>query len=156
MLVKTPLPAGHASALTLQVNGTITGLNLYHVPLNAAERIGKRSMAEGREGLVRLVSRIALQHPESLSRADNPFELATMLERDSELEALRQACLQLMEMVQDTQFANSCDIMTLCDAYTAALQLDRKRNTALDSAMNEVDEWNNRYRPEQPTPPQQP
>ncbi|GAA4458811.1 hypothetical protein [Rurimicrobium arvi] len=145
-LVINPVPSGHAPLLATQVNGIIQAMKPYHVPITSAERIGRRSMAEGREGLVRLISRIAAQHPESLSRADNPAEMLNMLEVDAQLETLRQACMQLLEMVEHTQFANSCDVMVLCDAYNAALQIDRKRNSALDSSMAEVDDWNSRYR----------
>jgi multidrug efflux pump subunit AcrB len=149
----TPIPPGLAPNIAGQVNSGITSFKPYHAPSTPAERIGQRSMSEGREGLVRLVSRIALQHPNSLSRADVPAELVQLLDTDGQLETLRQACLQLLEMVDDTQFANSCDIMLLSDAYSAALQIDRKRNSALDNAMKEVDEWNERYRQGNPPPP---
>jgi hypothetical protein len=145
-LVINPVPAGVTAAVAAQMSAAINGMKPYHVPITNEERIGKRNMAEGREGFVRLVSKVALQHSNSLSKMDDPNELVQMLETDSQLESLRQAAMQLLEMVDDTQFANSCDIMLLSDSYAAALQSARTRSTALDSALNEIDEWNKRYK----------
>jgi hypothetical protein len=58
---------------------------------------------------------------------------------------LRLAAAKLHEMVDDTQTATGVDIMALVDRYAAYMQTARKNNTALDSALNEVDQWNSRF-----------
>lgn len=147
--IKTPISPALVPSIAARLTTAINDFKPYSIALSNEERIGKRSMAEGREGLVRLVSRIALQHSGSLSKMDDPQELLAALEIDTQLELLRQACMQLLEMISDTQFGNSCDIMVLADNYVGALQFARGRDAALDSAMAEVDEWNKRYRASQ-------
>lgn len=143
--ILNPLPPATGLSITAQVNTVVATMRPYNVAITDKQKKGKRTMAEGREGFVRLVSRIAFQHPNSLSRSDNPGDLLTALDTDALLESAKQATKELYEMLNDTQFANSRDIMELTKAYTRALQLDRERNAALDSAMKEVDEWNARY-----------
>lgn len=143
--IQNPLPPATGLSITAQVNAVVATMRPYNVAITDKQKKGKRTMAEGREGFVRLVSRIAFQHPNSLSRSDNPGELLTALDMDALLESAKQATKELYEMLNDTQFANSRDIMELTKSYTRALQMDRERNAALDSAMKEVDDWNERY-----------
>lgn len=104
-----------------------------------------RTMAEGREGYARLISRIATQFPNALSRADEPAELTDLLDYYNNLEGGRMAILQNLETVEEMQLGASSDIMTLTDRYKSNLQISRENDAALDFAMREVDEWNSRF-----------
>ena len=127
------------------INNAVNSFKPFSVNLTDKEKEGGRSMAEGREGYVRLVSAIANQHPNSLSRADNPADLVSLLNYYSSLAADIQAAYALLEMVEETQLGAACDIMELVDRYVENLQIDRNNNAALDLAMREVDEWNKRF-----------
>jgi hypothetical protein len=117
----------------------------FSVSVLSSDKIGVRIMAEGREGQVRLVERIARQHEGSLSRSDNPMELTGKLQLDGELESVRQIVMMISEMINDTQWGNSADIMQLSDRYAASLQSQRGHETALDNALSELDDYNKRY-----------
>ncbi|MDI9319232.1 MAG: hypothetical protein QM530_02045 [Phycisphaerales bacterium] len=107
-------------------------------------------MAEGREGYVRLVSRIANQHPTSLSRADNPTDLSNMLDYYQNLEQSRLSILQALETVQEIQIGAATDIMEMTDRYVKSLQIARENEASLDLAMQEVDDWNKRFANKEP------
>jgi hypothetical protein len=119
-----------------------------------AKKVGVRIMAEGREGYVRLISKIAELNNDSLSKLDDQSELATALDYDASLESMRQNLMRMLEFISETQWGNSADIMVLADRYNASLQIARMGNRTLDSAMGEVDDWNARYNsPKNPPPP---
>lgn len=115
---------------------------------------GVRTMAEGREGLARMVSQIASAHINSLARENDPVVLEQRLGYDADLERIRQGSMALLEMVTETQLANGIDIMQMVDTFTENLQTSRKRSEALDLAMREVDNYNKRFasQPEDKTP----
>jgi hypothetical protein len=115
---------------------------------------GVRNMAEGREGLARMISQIASTHINSLARENDPAVLENRLAYDADLERIRQGSMALLEMVSETQLANGIDIMQMVDTFTDNLQTSRKRSEALDLAMREVDEYNKRFasRPEDKSP----
>ncbi|PZF72514.1 hypothetical protein [Taibaiella soli] len=127
------------------VDGFRQTLLPFAISLTAADKMGMRTMAEGREGYVRLLSRIALAHPDCLSRNDDPQQLADALDYDQHLEDLRQSLMALSEQITNIQIANSKDIMTYTDNYAASLQVGRTGNSSLDTAMHEIDDWNKRY-----------
>lgn len=102
-------------------------------------------MAKGREGYARLISRIANQFPNSLYRADVPEELANILTYYDNLEAIRLAYLQGLETIEETHLVVAIDAMTLVDRYAKNLQIYRANEGALDLAMREVDEYNQRF-----------
>ncbi|MEN9909542.1 MAG: hypothetical protein RLZZ540_2691 [Bacteroidota bacterium] len=133
------------TAFTTAVNTALTPLNPFKINLTDEQKRGTRSMAEGREGYARLISRIANQFPNSLSRADVPTELSSMLDYYSNLEANRMALLQAMETIEEIQLGSATDIMMLVDRYTANLQISRSNEGSLDLAMGEVDQWNKRF-----------
>lgn len=133
------------TAFTTAINTAVTPLNPFKVNLTNEEKQSTRSMAEGREGYARLISRIANQFPNSLSRADVPSELSGMLDYYSGLEANRMALLQAMEIIEEIQMAAATDVMTLVDRYAANLQISRGNEGSLDLAMGEVDQWNKRF-----------
>ena len=138
-----------AKAITDTYTTTITTalnpLNPFKVNLTDDEKPGMRTMAEGREGYARLISRIANQFPNALSRADNPTELSGLLDYYNNLEGGRMAILQNLETVEEIQLGASSDIMTLTDRYKSNLQISRENDSALDLAMREVDGYNNRF-----------
>lgn len=138
-----------AKAITDTYTATITGalapLNDYKLNLTDDEKPGMRTMAEGREGYARLISRIAVQFPDALGRSDDPAELTGLLDYYNNLEGGRMAILQNLETVEEMQLGASSDIMTLTDRYKANLQLSRENDSALDLAMREVDDWNSRF-----------
>ncbi len=115
------------------------------VGLSDMQKTGVRSMAEGREGMARLVSKIASAHIDSLAREHDPAELENRLAYDGALEDMRQAVMALHEMIEETQLANSMDIMSMVDKFAANLETSRKGNEALDMALREVDEYNKRF-----------
>lgn len=124
------------------------------VGLSDVNKNGVRTMAEGREGLARMISQIASAHINSLAREHDPAMLEQRLAYDANLERIRQGSMALLEMVSETQLANGIDIMQMVDTFTENLQSSRKRSEALDLAMREVDEYNKRFasRPEEKTP----
>ena len=144
-LISAIAPTAVLTAFTTAVNTALTPLNPFKINLTDEQKRGTRSMAEGREGYARLISRIANQFPNSLSRVDVPSELVNVLEYYNNLEANRMALLQAMETIEEIQLATTTDIMTLVDRYTANLQISRGNEGSLDLAMGEVDQWNKRY-----------
>lgn len=128
-------------ALLLQAKNAV---KLYFTDLTEEDKQG-RSMAEGREGLVRLVSKIALANEGSLARNDNASDLANKLDHDAHLETLRQELLNLMEIVTEAQMANGIAAMSMSDRFVKVLQAGRSNNSGLDLALREVDEWNKRF-----------
>lgn len=131
--------------ITAQANELNRMIQPKAVKVEDDKKAGVRTMAEGREGIVRLISKIALQHEDCLSRKDNAKDLADKLAYDSNLESARQALFELLEQIESTQWANSADIMEMSDRFAGALQSQRKNNTALNHSMHEVDNWNKRF-----------
>lgn len=145
LLVQNMAAQADLDAITTGANAMIKAFQPFFINLTNAESEGIRSMAVGREGMVREVSKIAVQHIDSLSRNYDPQDLVTKLNYDDGLSTPIQAVTQLLEMLKNTQTANSADIMQLSDSYTANLQDDRKNNAALDEAMKPIDEYNKRF-----------
>ncbi len=142
----TAIPATAVTQdFTAAINASLVPLNDFKIHLTDDEKIGMRSMAEGREGFARLISRIADQFPDALARADSPQELSTLLDYYDSLEANRMALLQAMETIEETQLGAATDIMTLVDRYSANLRISRAHESSLNLAMREVDDWNARY-----------
>ncbi len=152
-LIITKLPTATADAIKTAMQTQITTMAPFKINLNDGEKIGGRTMAEGREGLARLVSKIASANIESLAREHNPQDLEDRLAYDAKMEELRQLGMKFLEILEETQLANSVDIMTYVDAYSENLQTSRKNNGSLDLAMREVDEWNKRFAHKNDTPP---
>ena len=132
-------------AFTTAINAAQTPLNAFKINLSNEERQATRSMSEGREGYARLVSRVATQFPNSLSRADVPAELSTLLDYYNNLEGNRLALMQATEMIEEMQLGAATDIMTLVDRYVSNLQISRGNEANLDQAMKEIDDWNSRF-----------
>jgi len=139
------IPAATLQAIKQAVANQITAANQYKVGLSDAEKSGLRTMAFGREGFARTVNKIAQTHVNSLARELNPTDLDAKLNYDAALEDIRQQTMALLELITETQLANSADIMSLVDKMVANLQTSRTGNASLDLAMREVDEWNSRF-----------
>ena len=152
----TTIPASLINeTFTTDVNAALVPVQPYILNLTDEEKLGLRTMAEGREGYARLISRIATQFPNSLSRADDPAELTALLEYNTRLEANKLALLQSLESIQEIQMGAAADIMTMVDRYTSNLQISRANEGSLDLAMQDVDGWNQRFvnKGEKPAPP---
>ena len=65
---------------TTAINAALVPFSGFRVYMTDSEKAG-RSMAEDREGYVRLISRIANQFPDALSRSDAPDDPATACRR---------------------------------------------------------------------------
>ena len=154
-LIITKLPTATADAIKASMQAQIATMQPFKINLNDGEKIGGRTMAEGREGLARLVSKIASANIESLARELNPQDLDDRLAYDAKMEELRILALKFLENIAETQLANAVDIMTYVDAYSENLQTSRKNNGSLDLAMREVDEWNKRFAHKNDTPPEE-
>lgn len=141
------------NSMITQVNSATTAFKPFSVNLTDEQKIGGRRMAEGREGYARLVSAIANQNPNSLSRADTPTELSGLLNYYAALAAQIQAAYSFLEIVEETQLGTAADIMVLVDRYVKNLQIDRANNAALDLSMREIDDWNKRFAPNKPANP---
>jgi hypothetical protein len=128
----------------------------FSTSLNDSQRIGFRTMADGREGMVRTVCRISLTHIDCLPRNENPEEMELALAYYDKLAGLLQKAALYHELIDDTLTAVGGDIMALADRYTGHLQTARAGNNSLDMAMDQVDEYNRRFvsktSPEEPDP----
>lgn len=144
-MIQKQLPADDAETMATQLVALQQLMTPVHISLNDTQRIGLRTMAEGREGFAKLVSDIALTNTENLPRNEDPKALSEVLDYYSILSKLRLSAAKLLEMLDDTQTAAGADVMNMVDRYTAHLQTARKSNNALDSSMNEVDAWNSRF-----------
>lgn len=141
------------SDFTTSINDALTTYDAYKINLTDEEKTGLRSMAEGREGYARLISRIATQFPNSLSRADSPEELKELLTYYQNLESNRLALVQSLETIQEIQLGASADIMFKVDRFAQNLQISRSNEGSLDLAMQEVDDWNGRFANRTPEDP---
>jgi hypothetical protein len=144
-LVITQAPVATIDAIKTAISAQITAFTPFKVGLNDDEKTGARSMAADREGYARMISQIATANINSLARDQNPTDLASKLAYDSKLEELRQGAMSYLEMIEETQLANSVDIMRLTDGFVRNLQAARVNNSSLDNAMREVDEYNKRF-----------
>ena len=133
------------TAFSKAVNTALTPLNPFKINLTNDEKIGARSMSEGREGYVRLISRIANEFPDSLSRVDVSTDLSNLLNYYDNLESNRITLLKANEIIQEIQLAAATDIMVLVDRYATSLQMSRANEGHLDQVMADVDNWNQRY-----------
>ena len=144
-LIKTLMPAKTAEEIAAAIAQQVATIKPFSVNLTDEVKRGSRTMAEGREGYARQVSKIATANIDSLARENDPKELEDKLIYDSQLETIRQILLTGLEMIVETQLANGIDIMKMVDAFVDNLQTSRSRNGALDAAMKDVDEYNKRF-----------
>lgn len=115
-LINTVMPVNIADEVNKKLVEQLLALKPYKINLTNEGKKGSRTMAEGREGLARLVSKIASANIESLARENDPKELEDKLAYDAKMEELRQSAMSILETVQEVQLANGIDIMKLVDA----------------------------------------
>lgn len=144
-LIKDVMPAATADGVSKILTEQLAVIKPFKINLTDEVKRGSRTMAEGREGYARLISKIAMANIDSLARENDPADLEARLVYDGQLETLRQTALSILEVVQETQLANGMDIMKMVDAFANNLQTSRGRNGSLDASMGEVDEWNKRF-----------
>ncbi len=144
-MIKVKLPLAEQQAVVKALTECRHKIKGVSVGLSNSEKKGARVMAGGREGLARLVNKIAQAHINSLAREDDPKDLEDRLLYDAELEEMRQQAMAFYEAVEETQLANSRDIMMLVDKFTGSLQASRNGNASLDLSMREVDVYNSRF-----------
>ena len=142
--ITTAAPKTVTDTFVTAVNNAIAPLAPFKINITDDEKQA-RSMAEGREGYARLVSRIANQFPNALSRVDVPSELVNVLTYYDQSEACKFALLQALEIIQEIGLGVSIDGMVLVDRYVDNLQIARRNDASLDLAMREVDEFNSRF-----------
>lgn len=128
------------------INNSINDFKPFTVSFTDNEKIGVRSIGDGREGKVRLLSTIGTQFPNALARADNPEDLSKILDYYAEVRAVRAGALQLLEITDEIIVGTGMDAMKTSDRFEDNLQLERKNNSALDLNMRDVDEYNKRFR----------
>ena len=117
----------------------------YRLSLGDEQKLGLRSMAEGREGIVNTICRIAGNFPECLPRNEDPAEMEKALTYWGHLAAVIQKVDKLKEVLEDTHAGLGADLMGMMDRYTGYLQSARTGNNNLDLAMRQVDEFNKRF-----------
>ena len=144
-LISSFMPVRTGEEISNSLKAHIATFKPYKVNLTDEAKKGSRTMAEGREGYARMVSKIATNNIDSLARENDPKELEDRLAYDATLEDTRQLLLGLAEAISETQLANGIDIMKLVDTFVDNLQTSRSRNGSLDSSMGEVDDWNKRF-----------
>lgn len=144
-MIETSIPLPDLENISKKLDGIAEQVKPFSTSLNDSQRIGLRTMAEGREGLVRTISRIAGTFATSLPRNEDPSQLENALAYYDSLAALLQKTALLHEMIDDTVTALGADIMATADRYTSYLQTARSGNTNLDMAMNQLDAYNQRF-----------
>lgn len=147
------MPANIADDVNKNLAEQLAAIKPYKINLTDEVKRGSRTMAEGREGYARLISKIATANIDSLARENDPAELEERLNYDARLETVRQKAISILEFIEETQLANGIDTMKLVDAFANNLQTSRRRNGSLDSAMGEVDDWNKRFGSQDDTDP---
>ena len=113
-------------------------------PLSPDEK-KNRSMAEKREGYVRLVLRVAENFVDELPRSFDLEEYKNLLKARDEWKIMLLKAEEVAELIEDTEYAIGVELMKQVDRAAAALNSGRKNNPALDRAMREIDDYNQQF-----------
>ena len=113
-------------------------------PLSPEER-QNRSVAEKREGYVRLIIRLAKNYSSELPVSYDLAETEKLLAAREDWKLLSLKAEELAELADDTEYSISVELMKNADRAAKALDAGRKINPALDRAMVEVDEYNKQF-----------
>lgn len=143
--VSSIIPDAELGKINQSLDESKTFLEPYRVSLMNQEKVGLRTLGDGREGYANMVSRAANEHGKHLPKTDEPAELVNAIAYYNNLANLKVKILHLLEIVDDTNLALGADIMRLADSYAGHLQLARKDNSHLDEALAEIDEYNQRF-----------
>jgi 3-dehydroquinate synthase class II len=113
-------------------------------PLSPEEK-HNRSIAEKREGYVRLVFRVADNFTEELPNSFDLGEYKKLLAAREDWKVILLKMEELAELAEDTEYSISVELMKNADRAFKALDAARKTNPALDRAMREIDEYNSQF-----------
>lgn len=136
-----------------------TSLATFTVSLTDTERRSVRSVAEGREGYVREVYRVANEFQNSLPRSFDVVHFAQKLTLFDQWKGLLVVLEKLAEMADDTVLQLGAELMEDVDIVYPVLQTMRKTDPNLDRAMQALDDYNKRFGSNgntSPTPPTTP
>ena len=137
-LIISKLPVTSADAIKTNLQTQIIALDPFKINLSDGEKIGGRTMAEGREGLARLISKIASANINSLAREHNPQDLEDRLAYDAKLEELRQLAIKLNEIVKvrlKTASPLVFDSFEKNSATGSAILVDETSNSTVGAVM---------------------
>ena len=137
--------SGVLDGIDSEMDRQLSTFDAYRISLPDEQKVGLRSLAEGREGIVNTVCRIAGNFTECLPRNEDPAEMKKALEYWGHLTAVIQKVDKLKEALDDTQAGLGADLMGMTDRFTNHLQTARKSNNNLDLAMRQVDEFNQKF-----------
>lgn len=122
-----------------------TSLATFSVSLTDVERRGVRSVAEGREGYVREVYRVANEFQNSLPRSFDIARFEQKLQLFDQWKSLLVVLEKLAEMADDTVLQIGAELMEDVDVAYPILQTMRKIDPNLDRAMQALDDYNKRF-----------
>lgn len=122
-----------------------TAIGSFSVSLTDQERLGVRSVAEGREGYVREVYRVSNEFQNSLPRSFDISRFEQKLQLFDQWRTLLIIAEKIAEMADDTALQLGRELMEDVDLCYPILQTVRKVDANLDRAMQALDEYNKRF-----------
>ena len=125
----------------------------FFVELTKAEKEGIRTVAEGREGYVRIVTDLSETYSNELPKVFDETVLRQKLNLREIIGLLLLKSQKITTMLDNTYVGLGADIMQRVDETVSHLNASRTRNGELDKAMNAVDEYNKRFGKKKDTPP---
>ncbi len=117
----------------------------FFVELTKAEKEGIRTVAEGREGYVRIVTDLSETYSNELPKVFDETVLRQKLNLRERVGLLLLKSQKITTMLDNTYVGLGADIMQRVDETVSHLNASRGRNGELDKAMNAVDEYNKRF-----------
>lgn len=144
------------TTLMVNVRAAESSLATFTVSLTDTERRSVRSVAEGREGYVREVYRVANEFQNSLPRSFDVARFEQKLELFDQWKSLLVILEKLAEMADDTVLQLGAELMEDVDTSYPILQTMRKIDPNLDRAMQALDDYNKRFGGNSSTPPTTP
>lgn len=117
----------------------------FTIELNSDEKEGIRTVAEGREGYVRLVTNLSETYNGELPRTYDETVLRKKLNLREAVGLLLLQTQQINTMLDNTYVGLGADIMKQADETVQHLQASRMRNGELDKALKTIDEYNKRF-----------
>ncbi len=133
------------ASLIADVRNAETALATFTVSLTDQERIGVRSVADGREGYVREVFRVSNEFQNSLPRSFDISRFEQKLQLFDQWKSLRVILEKVAEMADDTCLQIGVELMEDVDTAYPILQTMRKVDPNLDRAMQVLDDYNKRF-----------
>lgn len=119
----------------------------FRISLSKAERISRRKLGDRRLAYAILAARYGMLHEDAMPRSFNPEDFAALMKYRSLLAPLLDRIVLLTESIDDTLMALGIDAMTYTKLVHDALKSRNGIDPSLDSAVQELDEFN--FRAEQ-------